>query len=70
MLSLYHAYQSYERRILRGELDSRLPREAPAYQRRLAAGLGNVLIRAGAGLKRHYGCENSLSCSSLTRSAS
>jgi hypothetical protein len=70
MLSLYHAYESYERRVLHGELEARLPREVPAYQRRWAALLGNVLIKAGAGLKRHYGCENPLACQSLTRSVS
>lgn len=53
MQSIYHAYQSYERRIARGEMDRRgvVPRPCAASEP-LPARLGEILIRAGLRLKR------------------
>ncbi len=54
MLSLYHAYQAYERRMLRSELSATAP--APKKESRkarlpLAFRLGDLLVRVGTRLK-------------------
>ena len=64
MFSLLQAYQSYERRVIRGELQGR----AAARQRPLAVQVGDLLIAAGLRLKRPYCAEPSLTRSSLTGS--
>ncbi len=56
MKSIYHAYQSYERRVARGEMDpygtsSRQRREQTLREPFLAR-LGDALIRTGMKLKR------------------
>jgi hypothetical protein len=54
MLSLYHAYECYERRVARGEFDN--VRSAPQKAIRVARPslsfrLGDLLIRTGMRLK-------------------
>lgn len=56
MKSIYHAYQSFERRVARGEMDyygtsPRLRRER-TLREPLLSRLGDTLIRAGMKLKR------------------
>jgi hypothetical protein len=54
MLSLYHAYQAYERRIMRGELSAAPPasrKETRKAHLSLAFRLGDLLVRAGMRLK-------------------
>jgi len=56
MKSIYHAYQTYERRVARGEMDlygtsPRQRRERTPHEPLLAR-LGDTLIRTGMKLKR------------------
>jgi hypothetical protein len=62
MMSFYRAYQCFERRVIRGELHSRLTRQP------LRVRLGDWLIRAGLRLKRPYSAEPRLNSSTLSRS--
>jgi hypothetical protein len=58
MESLYHAYQSYERQVIRGVFCTRRPRTATGLSftfECLMANLGDMLIRVGHRLKRR--CE-------------
>jgi hypothetical protein len=59
MKSIYHAYQTYERRVARGEMDlyGTSPRRhgqqtLPPQGEPLLARLGDALIRTGMKLKR------------------
>lgn len=55
MLSLYHAYQAYERRMMRSELSATAPgsqKESRKAHLPLAFRLGNLLVRVGTRLKR------------------
>lgn len=65
MMSLYQAYQAYERRVMRGEFALRV---AAASRQPFLARLGDLLIRAGAGLKRRYGVPDPVTRSLLTGS--
>lgn len=56
MMSLYRAYQAYERRVARGEFAVR----AGSSRQPALARLGDLLIQAGAGLKRRYGVPDPL----------
>jgi hypothetical protein len=52
MNSLLHAYEAYERRILRGELDILPIRAEQRFPRLFLARLGEWMIRSGTQLKR------------------
>jgi hypothetical protein len=70
MKSLYHAYEAYERRVIRGELDT-IPRKAvkhPAPREPLLAQVGDLLIRTGLKLKRRYAAGKPMAWSPLTGS--
>jgi hypothetical protein len=58
MKSLYHAYQAYERRVIRGEFDNP-PKKAQNLStppEPILARLGDLLIQTGMRLKvRHAG---------------
>jgi hypothetical protein len=60
VFSVYHAYECYERRVMRGEFAGR----SASTHAPLAVRLGDLLIAAGLRLKRPY-CPNNL----LTRSS-
>jgi hypothetical protein len=53
MKSLYHAYQAYERRVIRGEflLARKTTPKAPATQIPLIEKLGDLFIQTGMRLK-------------------
>lgn len=72
MKSLYHAYLAYERRAIRGELDTATPRKAvrqvtfhPLQER-----LGDLLIMAGLRLKRRTAAGKPMAWSPLSGSKS
>ncbi len=54
MKSLYHAYQAYKRRVIRGEFDARSGKPAAHSNQRtpFKEQLGDLLIRTGLRLKR------------------
>lgn len=55
MLSFYQAYQAYERRWMRGELDYRLPPVGKLpWRAALALHIASFLLRAGHALYRQY----------------
>jgi hypothetical protein len=57
MKSLYHAYETYERRVVRGEFSTRRPARAhnrSTLHEPVLAQLGDLLIRTGLKLKRRY----------------
>ena len=70
MKSLYHAYQSYERRAIRGELDAAPINtiRLPAWHEPLSALVGDLLIQAGLRLKRRYTAGKPMAWSPLTGS--
>jgi hypothetical protein len=71
MESLYHAYEAYERRVMRGEFSSRrLAREynQPAFHERLLAQFGDLLIRTGLKLKHRYASGKPMAWSPMTGS--
>ncbi len=72
MKSLYTAYQAYERRVIRGELDN-IPRVAAkrsAPREPLLAQVGDLLIHTGFRLKRRYAAGKPMAWSPLTGSKS
>jgi hypothetical protein len=70
MKSLYHAYEAYERRVIRGEL-STMPRKAikkSARHEPLLAQLGDLLIRTGLRLKQRTAAGKPMAWSPMTGS--
>jgi len=70
MESIYSAYQAYERRVMRGELDI-TPRKAvkrSAPREPLLAQVGDLLIHTGLKLKRRYAAGKPMSWSAMTGS--
>ena len=70
MKSLYHAYEAYERRVIRGELDT-IPRNAVKQsvpREPLLAQVGDLLIHTGLRLKRRYAAGKPMAWSPLTGS--
>lgn len=70
MKSLYHAYETYERRIIRGELNTN-PRKAvkrTTPREPLLAQVGDLLIHAGLKLKRRYAAGKPMAWSPMTGS--
>jgi hypothetical protein len=67
MYSLYHAYQAYERRAGRGELDEQAPlRRLPWAERSsFAYRLGDMLVRTGLKLKHQPLAGQALTSSSM-----
>jgi hypothetical protein len=70
MNSLYHAYESFERRAERGEFSPEPASKAPRrdLSKILEIRLGEVLINAGLKLKRHAIAGKSMAWSPLTGS--
>jgi hypothetical protein len=70
MNSLYHAYQAYERRVIRGEFDMFpcKPAIRPVPLASLLVQLGDLLIHTGLKLKRHYATGKPMTWSPLTGS--
>lgn len=67
MQSLYHAYEAYERRVLRGEMSLPAPvKTSPTPP--LRARLGDWLIQAGTKLKTRSASGKSMAWSPLTGS--
>ncbi|MBE3067539.1 MAG: hypothetical protein IMZ73_08960 [Chloroflexi bacterium] len=70
MKSLYNAYQAYERRVIRGELDNTpgivVNRSAPREP--LLAQFGDLLIHTGLRLKRRYAASKPMAWSPMTGS--
>ena len=68
MISLLNAYQSYERRIQRGELDTFSTKTVkwPGRRDLILAQFGELLIQAGMRLKHHRASSQSLSFSPMT----
>jgi hypothetical protein len=56
MKSLYHAYEAYERRVIRGEFDANPKKVVKLLTPRepLLAQFGDLLIHTGLRLKRRY----------------
>jgi hypothetical protein len=69
MKSIYDAYQAYERRVMRGELDNRgkPPRRTELHEPFLAK-LGDLLIHTGLRLKRRHSAGKPMAWSPLTGS--
>ena len=70
MKSLYHAYEAYERRVIRGELVS-APRKAfkrATPREPLLAQVGDLLIHTGLKLKRRYATGKTMAWSPMTGS--
>jgi hypothetical protein len=70
MKSFYNAYQAYERRVIRGELDNtpRIAVDRPAPREPLLAQFGDLLIRTGLRLKRRYAAGKTMAWSPMTGS--
>jgi len=70
MKSFYHAYQAYELRVIRGEMDWNTGRRTkrPGMQEPLLARLGDLLIQAGLQLKRQQVAGKPMAWSPLTGS--
>ena len=70
MKSLYHAYQAYERRVIRGELDNSpgIAANRAAPREPLLAQFGDLLIHTGLKLKRRYAAGKSMAWSPMTGS--
>jgi hypothetical protein len=69
MKSLYHAYQTYETRVARGEFSVLKPARKPAkpiLPAPVEASLGDLMIRLGLKLKRHAMAGKSMAWSPLT----
>ncbi len=70
MKSLYTAYQAYEHRVIRGELDN-IPRAAAkrsTSREPLLAQVGDLLIHTGLRLKRRYAAGKPMAWSPMTGS--
>jgi hypothetical protein len=73
MGSLYHAYEAYERRVMRGEFSNhRLARATNKSTSRepILARFGDLLIRTGLKLKRRYATGMPMAWSPMTGSKS
>jgi hypothetical protein len=71
MESLYQAYQSYERRVIRGEFTRPQPRKIYirySFREPALARLGDFLIRTGMRLKCRYATGKPMAWSPLTGS--
>jgi hypothetical protein len=70
MKSLYHAYEAYERRVIRGEFDtvSRKAAQPASPREPLLAQVGDLLIHTGLKLKRRYAAGKPMAWSPLTGS--
>jgi hypothetical protein len=70
MISVYDAYQAYERRVIRGEFDNTPGKVAKriAPSEPLLAQFGDLLIHAGLRLKRRYSGGKSMAWSPMTGS--
>ncbi len=68
MSSLYHAYEAYERRVIRGEMETRAVKRAPAHVSHLSLRerLGDLLIRLGLKLKQRQAAGKPMAWSPLT----
>ena len=67
MKSLYHAYEAYERRFIRGEFDF-YPKQAiklTATSEPLMVQIGDLLIHTGLRLKRRYAAGKPMAWSPL-----
>jgi hypothetical protein len=64
VFSIYHAYECYERRVMRGEFSAR----SAGFHPPLAVRVGDLLIATGLRLKRPYCPKNSLARSSFNGS--
>ena len=68
MLSLYHAYQAYERRVARGELDIEpvAPKKASRFSHPpFTFRLGDLLIRTGMKLKHQNQAGHALTSTTM-----
>ena len=68
MLSLYHAYQTYENRLVRGEFNNaparvKKAREYPRFP--FAFRLGNLLVRMGVRLMQRTQAGHALTSSTM-----
>jgi hypothetical protein len=70
MKSLYHAYEAYERRVIRGEMCTKVwkPAVPPKSRKPLLVLVGDLLIRAGLKIKRYQAAGKPMVLSPLTRS--
>jgi hypothetical protein len=71
MESLYHAYEAYEHRVMRGEFSARRPARAhnsSTAHEPLLAQFGDLLIRLGLKLKRRYASGKPMAWSPMTGS--
>ena len=70
MKSLYSAYQAYEIRVIRGEMDANAGKRTkrPEMNEPLLARLGDLLIQAGMRLKRQQVAGKPMAWSPLTGS--
>ena len=71
MKSLYHAYQAYEHRVIRGEFSPRRPAEAvnkSTAREPILARFGDLLIQVGLKLKRRYATGKPMVWSPMTGS--
>lgn len=71
MISLYQAYQAYERRVMRGEFSSSRPKDKYiryAFQEPALARFGDFLIRTGMRLKCRYAAGKPMAWSPMTGS--
>jgi len=68
MKSLYSAYQAYEIRVIRGEMDGNAGKKTkqPEIHESLLARLGDLLIQAGMRLKRQQVAGKPMAWSPLT----
>jgi len=67
MKSLYNAYQAYERRVMRGELDNTRERAKKRSSTRepLLAQFGDLLIHTGQSLKRRQAAGKPMAWSAM-----
>jgi hypothetical protein len=70
MKSLYNAYQAYEIRVIRGEMDAKAGKKTkrPEMNEPLLARLGDLLIQTGMRLKRQQVAGKPMAWSPLTGS--
>jgi hypothetical protein len=69
MESLYHAYEAYERRVMRGEFSTHRLKKTYirySYKEPFLARFGDFLIRTGMKLKCRYATGKALTWSPMT----